>query len=149
MTTSDLTYDPPWSFEQVLTEVVACGSRVLAAALEDLGPTSTAAHPTAPAPHPDAQGAPLQELQLRQAGVAALDTAAACDPEFPSATATFRAQLPTGMAALVVDGRATARVPLRCEFCEEAFQLDAAASWDAVRGWDGGGVVAGAALAAT
>lgn len=88
-------------------------------------PMCTCAAPARPAPTPAStapllrrwrfeQAAPLADLKLRDAGLAALDDRAAADGS-RSAEATFTAQLPTGVWMLVVNGHASASaLPLRC-----------------------------------
>ncbi len=75
------------------------------------------------------QAAGLGELQLRAQGLSALDDAAAAE-EGRSATATFVVQLPSGLGALVVTGTVEAAVPLRCEFCGEAYEAAVAERFD-------------------
>ena len=75
------------------------------------------------------QAASLAELRLRSQGLAALDDAAAA-AEGRTAEASFVVQLPSGLGALVVTGSVQAAVPLRCEFCGEAFETAVAERFD-------------------
>jgi uncharacterized metal-binding protein YceD (DUF177 family) len=66
------------------------------------------------------QSSLLRDLALEQQGVSALDCEAAASPEL-WATATFKVESPTGLGALLVTGKVSTEVPLRCESCDKEY----------------------------
>ena len=105
------------------------------------------------------QTAPLADLQLRQQGVAALDDdalgggsnvgGAAGIDDSRLATAAFRVQQPAGLGALLVNGTASAEVPLRCEFCAEPYLSSILQEFNAVVYLTGGAADEAAVAAAS
>lgn len=91
------------------------------------------------------QSAALAELALRQQGVAALDDDAVAASGTADAAqhvqARFTVQLPGGLGALVVRGSVEASIPLRCEFCGDAFQAAVAEPFEGVIHLEGASAV--------